>query len=124
MPLDCKLFKYVSLLDLYKQGWWVTERFGSTLTLVKPRAYKKDGFACRVRRFTTDVSFDTLDEQIKIIADKKYECYKKYLNDQKQKYEWWNDVNNLPVLQKRNRSADLLLSTQKRTSRKIQTKQK
>lgn len=73
------LAPYATLLGLYKAGWWVTERFGTLITIVKEKTWKKDGFACIQRRIRTDINLDSLDEEIKKIADKKYEKYKQRL---------------------------------------------
>ena len=124
MPIDCKLFKYVTLLELYKSGWWVTERFGTVVTLVKQRSHRKDGFACRCRRISTQVDLNMLDALTKEIADAKYEIYKKYLNKQKTRIEWWKDESRMSLLPNRSRSADLLLSTQATVDRKIPAKKK
>ena len=78
--VDCKAIKCITLLDLYNAGWWVTDRFGTIITLVKPKADLKDGFCCVCRRIYTDVNLDTLDLLAKQIADAQYENYKKYLH--------------------------------------------
>lgn len=124
MPLDCKLKKFTTLLDLYKAGWWVTERFGTIVTLVKQRSHRKDGFACRCRRISTQVDLNTLDALSKEIADAKYEIYKKYLNKQTTRIEWWKDESRVSMLPNRSRSANVLLPTQATVARKIPKKQK
>lgn len=85
LPVDSNLVSYVTLFDLYKNGWWATERFGTLITLVKPRTHLKDGFSCVVKRIVTDVNLDALDEEIKVIADRKYEKYKLYLESKRRK---------------------------------------
>lgn len=85
LPVDSNLVSYVTLLDLYKNGWWATERFGTLIALVKPRAYEKDGFSCLIKRIVTDVNLDALDREIKIIADAKYEKYKSRLDENRRK---------------------------------------
>lgn len=82
-PIDCALKDYVSLLDLYKQGYWITQRFGTIIILVKPRANLKDGFSCTCKRIETTVSFETLDECIEQINDRQYRKYKDYLESRK-----------------------------------------
>lgn len=124
MPLDCKLKKFTTLLELYKSGWWITERFGTVVTLVKQRSHRKDGFACRCRRISTQVDLNTLDALTKEIADKKYAIYQKYLNNQKTRIEWWKDESPMSVLQHRSRSANVLLPTPNTVARKIPAKQK
>lgn len=81
-----KLTPYTTLLELYNAGWWVTERFGTLITIVKEKAWEKDGFACLQRRIITSINYDSLDEEIKKIADRKYEKYKERLIE-KQRYK-------------------------------------
>lgn len=76
-----KLTPYTTLLEIYNAGWWVTDRFGTLITIVRPRAYAKDGFACVQRRIRTSINLDSLDEEIKKIADRKYEKYKEKLTE-------------------------------------------
>ena len=83
MPKDSKFVRYMTLLDAYKLGWWATERFGTIIFLVRPCIAEKDGFKCVAKRIVTDVDLDILDEQIKIIADKKFEHYKHRLTKRK-----------------------------------------
>lgn len=79
------LTPYITLLELYNAGWWATERFGTLVTIVKPRAYSKDGFACLQRRIQTSINLNSLDEEIKKIADRKYEYYKERLTEKQKK---------------------------------------
>jgi len=127
--LDCNLSNYITLLDLYKNGWWATDRFGTIVTLVKPRSNLKDGFCCVCRRISTNVNLDTLDMLTKQIADVKYEQYKQYLQSKKyrdkiKKSKEQCNVNNLPTLSKRNKHKhnNILLSTQGRNPSKISGK--
>lgn len=106
--LDCVLTNYTSLLELYKEGWWVTDRFGTIVTLVKPRQHLKDGFCCVCRRISTNVNLDTLDLLTKQIADVKYEQYKQFLQSKKysdkiKKSKEYGNVNNLPTLSQRDK---------------------
>lgn len=73
---NSNLQAYVTLLELYNAGWWITERFGTIITIVKPRFREKDGFSCVAKRIITDINLDSLDIQWKLIADKKYQIYK------------------------------------------------
>lgn len=82
-PLDSTIKEYVTLLDLYRRGFWVTQRFGTIITIVKPRAYIKDGFSCVCRRINTTINLDTLDALTEEIAKKQYQLYKDYLNSKK-----------------------------------------
>lgn len=117
--LDCTLTNYVTLLDLYKDGWWVTDRFGTIITLVKPRSKLKDGFCCVCRRISTTVNLDTLDLLTKQIADTKYEQYKQYLQskqyrDKIKKSKEQDNVNHLSTLSQRDKykHRHVLLSSQ------------
>lgn len=83
--VDCKISLYTTLLELYKNGWWVTERFGTIITLVRPRHAVKDGFSCLNRRIKTTINLDSLDIETKQIADKQYEKYRKYLEENRRK---------------------------------------
>lgn len=108
--VDSNLYNYTTLLALYKDGWWVTDRFGTILTLVKPRHDLKDGFCCICRRIVTDVNLDTLDLLTKPIAEAKYEQYKQFLQSKKYrdkiKKSKEENVNNcMSVLQSRNSHA-------------------
>lgn len=85
LSLDSNCAKYITLLELYKNGWWITHRFGSVITLVKPRCNLKSGFCCMCKKIDTDINLDSLDTQTKIIADIKYEKYKNYLNNSKKR---------------------------------------
>lgn len=119
--LDANLASYVTLLDLYKDGWWVTDRFGTIITIVKPKSKLKDGFCCVCRRISTNVNLNTLDLLTKQIADAKYEEHKHYLqskkyNDKvKKSKERFNDTN-LSTLPQRNKSKQgvVLLTPQRR----------
>lgn len=92
--VDANSTVFTTLLDLYKAGWWVTDRFGTIITLVKPKAKLEQGFCCVCRRFTTDVNLDTLDTLIDQIADAQYEKYKGMLETHAKKYkrkqQWQN----------------------------------
>lgn len=81
--IDSNLVNYTTLLDLYKNGWWVTERVGTVITIVKPRNNEKDGFCCVCKRIDTSVSLDTLDLLTKPIAEQQYLKYKQYLQSKK-----------------------------------------
>lgn len=80
LPLDSACAKYVTLLELYKNGWWVTYRFGSVITLVKPRSKIQCGFCCMCKKIDTTINLTSLDIETNIIADIKYEKYQKFLN--------------------------------------------
>ena len=86
-PLDSKIVYYTTLFNLYESGWWVTERYGTIITLVKPKTWFKDGFACITRRIVTDVNLESLDAETKIIADRQYAYYKNKLEPKKKKNE-------------------------------------
>lgn len=85
LALDSKFAKYITLLELYQNGWWVTHRFGSVITLVKPRSKIQSGFCCTCKKIDTTINLDSLDEQAKLIADIKYEKYKNFLNNTKKR---------------------------------------
>lgn len=127
--LDCALTNYTSLLELYKDGWWVTDRFGTIVTLVKPRKQLKDGFCCVCRRISTNVNLDTLDILTKQIADVKYEQYKQFLQSKKysdkiKKSKEYGNVNNLSTLSPRDKHKrnNVLCTTQGRNLSKIPRK--
>lgn len=121
-----RLAKYTTLLELYKQGWWVTDRTGAIITLVKPKPMLKYGFCCVCRRISTSINLDALDEQTKPIAEAKYATYKKIL-ESKEPYhklkniEKDNDVR-LSILPSEN--TNLLRQTSGRTDSKVQGKNK
>ena len=48
--IDSKIAQYTTLYELYQAGWWVTERFGTIITIVRPRHQLKDGFSCIIKR--------------------------------------------------------------------------
>lgn len=123
---DCALANYTTLLDLYKAGWWVTDRFGTIITIVKPRAYRKDGFCYLCRRISTNVNLNTLDLLTKQIADEKYEEYKNYLQSKKgyakiKKTKEDLNENYLSTLSSRNNNkyGHILFKTQRKDTGKI-----
>lgn len=130
--VDSKAIKCVSLLDLYKLGWWVTDRFGTIVTLVKPKAKLKDGFCCACRRIYTDVNLNTLDLLTQQYADAQYENYKKYLQSKrfvdkiKKSKEDYNASRNMSTLSQANKTnaGHVLFKTQKRVVRKVSTTKK
>ena len=85
--VDSTINNYVTLLDLYKDGWWVTERFGSIITIVKPRENIKHGFKCLNKRICTTINLDTLDLLTKPISEAQYEKYKYFLEQKGDKIE-------------------------------------
>lgn len=127
--LDANLASYVTLLDLYKDGWWVTDRFGTIITIVKPKRNLKDGFGCVCRRISTSINLDTLDLLTKQIADVKYEEYKQFLQSKKysdkvkKSKERFNDTH-LSTLPQRDKSKQgvVLLSPQRRNSSSVSRK--
>lgn len=127
--LDANLASYVTLLDLYKDGWWVTDRFGTIVTLVKPKKQLKDGFCCVCRRISTNVNLNTFDLITKKIADVKYEQYKQFLQSKKysdkiKKSKEYGNVNNLSTLSSRDKHKrnNVLCTTQGRNNSKVQRK--
>lgn len=104
-PLDSGIKEYVTLLDLYRKGFWVTQRFGTIITIVKPRTYIKDGFACVCRRIQTNINLDTLDALTEEVAERQYRRYKDYLESKKgwsTKVRGDNDYNHVSLLQENN----------------------
>jgi hypothetical protein len=95
LSIGSNLVSYTTLLELYKSGWWITERFGTNIMIVRQRAKYKDGFSCLIKRIVPDpdVNLDALDEQIKIIADRQYEKYKYRLDENRVKYRHLKKVN-------------------------------
>lgn len=127
--LDCALTNYRTLLELYQDGWWVTDRFGTIITLVKPKAKLKDGFCCVCRRIITSVNLDTLDLLTQQIADVKYEQYKQFLQSKKyrdkiKKSKEQGNGNNLSTLSQRDKykSNHVLLTPQRTNQRKVSGK--
>ena len=99
--VDSKISLYTTLLELYKSGWWVTERFGTIITLVKQRHAIKDGFSCLNRRIKTTINLDSLDIETKQIADRQYEKYKNYLEEKRRcRLKQWklNENDNMSTL--------------------------
>lgn len=94
---------YTTLFKLYEEGWWVTERFGTLVTIVKPRKWNKDGFACLQRRIITSINLDSLDEETKKIADRKFEKYKQWLLEKRRytRIRVKPDEINMPTLPQR-----------------------
>lgn len=124
--LDCALTNYTTLLDLYKQGWWVTDRFGTIITIVRPRNNLKDGFCCVCRRIETKVNLNTLDLITQQIAEIKYEKYKQYLqskqySDKIKKSKVDYGKNSVSTLRKgdRNDSRNVLFTSQRTNSTKV-----
>lgn len=125
--VDSKAIKCITLLDLYNAGWWITDRFGTIVTLVKPKADKKDGFCCVCRRIYTDVNLNTLDLLTKQYADAQYENYKKYLQSKqiedkiKKSKENYNASRNMPTLSQTNKTngGHVLFKTQTKIVRKV-----
>lgn len=78
--------QYVDLFSLYKNGWWITERFGTLIYLVKKKTYEKDGFCLIVKRIKTDVNLDTFDLLWQQIAERKQKQYQHIL-EHKNKYK-------------------------------------
>ena len=73
---DCSFYKTKDVYTMYKEGWWVTERFGNRLCMVRKRTNGQ--FMNRFYPFKTDVNLDTLDllwEQIKTEKEKQYHNY-------------------------------------------------
>ena len=130
LPPGSSLTKYITLLELYQDGWWVTDRFGSIITIVKPRNPLKYGFKCLCRQISTTINLDTLDLLTKPIAEAKYNRYKLYLQRNKP-YEKIKETKNeeddyLPVLPTPNtrRTYNILSKTQEKNTKKIPGKQK
>lgn len=70
-------YKTATLLELYKDGWFVTERFGSVICICKKKA--SDGFVSRCRHFKTDINLNTFDLLWQPLAEQNFEKYKKFL---------------------------------------------
>lgn len=81
--LNGTFYKTATLLELYKDGWFVTERFGSVICICKEK--RSDGFINRFRHFKTDVNLDTFDTLWRPLADQQFEKHKKYLLDNERK---------------------------------------
>ena len=130
--IDAQHTTYVTLLEFYQNGWWVTDRFGTIITLVKPRFQAKQGFCCICRRISTTVNLDTLDLLIKQVADVQYEQYKNMLKSKeikdkiKKSKEDYYAKTYMSTLSSGNRheSEHVLHETQGGTTGKIQTKRK
>ncbi len=129
-PLDASVIKYISLLELYKNGWWVTDRTGTIITLVKPRCHLKDGFCCVCRRISTNINLDTLDLLTKPLAEEKYEQYKYLLQSKKnrekiKKSKEQHNENHMSALPTGNRDKykqHVLFQTQGKNTTEIQRK--
>ena len=112
-PMGAKSTAYTTLLDLYKDGWWVTDRLGTIITIVKPKPMLKYGFHCLCRHVSTDINLDTLDALTKPYAEIKYLQYKNYLESKKPETK-----NEMPTLPPRNNN--ILRQTQGKTSGQVQ----
>lgn len=74
---DNTFYKTQDLYSMYKDGWWVTERFGTRLCMVKKRSNGE--FMNRFYPFKTEINIDTLDLLWQQIRDEKQKQYEKYL---------------------------------------------
>lgn len=88
---DYKFFKYTDLYSMYKEGWFITERFGHLLCMCKKG--KKKIFYNKFFSFKTEVNINTLDLLWKQIAQDQYEYYKKYLTENPRKKYTYKKVN-------------------------------
>lgn len=129
--LDSNAIIYATLLDLYKAGWWVTDRFGTIITIVKPKMKAKDGFCCICRRISTTVNLDTLDLLTKQIADAQYEQYKNTLKSKrfddkvkKSKKVYYENIMSNMSSGNRNSHNNVLRASSKRNVRKVSATEK
>lgn len=68
-----------TLYQVYMNGWWITELFGSVAVLVRPRKRKKDGFGLCERKINLA---EVTPEAMKFInqtAEEKWDMYKKHM---------------------------------------------
>ena len=92
--LDGHFYQTADLLTLYRNGWFVTERFGSILSLCKGKSNNE--FANRFRRFKLlpDVSLEAFDTLWKQLAEEQFEKNKKFLlNNTRKPYTKKQKVN-------------------------------
>lgn len=79
------LFDYpkTNLQELYNQGWWITEIFGSFAFLVKlskaKRTTKKPYFICVQSQLNADQITPEAQKIINQVKNKQWNKYKKYL---------------------------------------------
>lgn len=79
---DGSFYKTIDLFSMYRDGWFITERFGSKLCMCKKSS---KGFMNRFYPFKTEVNINTLDLLWKPIADKQFEKYRKILCENNRK---------------------------------------
>lgn len=113
-PLGSKVSSYTTLLKLYKDGWWVTDRIGTIITIVKPKPILKYGFHCLCRHISTTINLDTIDALTKPYAEIKYQQYKDYLNK--------NIVRNYEMPNMQQGNNNVLRQTSGRTDSKVSRK--
>lgn len=76
----------ISLAELYRQGWWITETFGTDATLVRKGQYskcKKPHFCCIHRFLNPDQITPKADRLIKKIAKERWKIYGPMLTSDK-----------------------------------------
>lgn len=66
-----------TLHQAYKNGWWITEIFGSKAVLVRPRKRKKDGFGLCERQVNVDQISPEAMMFIINFADQQWKQYQK-----------------------------------------------
>ena len=89
---EFKFFKCIDLYTMYKEGWFITERFGHLLCMCQKtrKTFKNKFFS-----FKTEVNLDTLDLLWKPLAEEQFEKYKKYLLENKRKkYTYKRNISN------------------------------
>ena len=71
----------ISLDELYKEGWWITEIFGSIAVLVRKTNYTKGQhyFCCVQKLIDINAISPKAAKTIKHIQDQQWKKYKHYL---------------------------------------------
>lgn len=72
-------YKTETLLNLYKEGWFVTERFGSILSLCKPKANGEFINRMKLFKLYPEMTFESFDALWKPLAEQKWEKHKNCL---------------------------------------------
>ena len=72
-------YKTDTLLNLYKDGWFITERFGSVLSLCKTKANGEFMNRMRLFKLYPDITFESFDALWQPLAEQIWEKYKNCL---------------------------------------------
>lgn len=77
--LNGSFYKTATLLELYKDGWFITERFGSVLSLCKPKANGEFMNRMRLFKLYPDMTFESFDALWQPLAEQIWNKHKNCL---------------------------------------------